>query len=1364
MKPDVALDYVIFQLTPPARTRCELLVARGKETEKLASGLLKPFLSHLKAAEEQILKGADCIKLQPPPGYAGDQGGASLQKAAWFTKGTIERFVRFVSTPEVLEHVSTVETELTQLEETISMQANESSQVTQNSLDGGDNPITDDSSKRRLLRAMDARKMLLQKEQGLAFARASAAGFDMQHMERLLVFCDCFGATRLRDACVKYMAICKKSKEAGLWIDEMEFAGPEATGPHHMSASSDIRYREADMWSDVQSTVGNLQVDEVGDMVSVRSHRTHHGESTRGFSSLDMHHKQGHSDVPNSAMSPTRYRDVNGEYRSHRSIQAAGDYVAQGQEFAGRAYTEDSSLISNSGSGWPPLQSSHALATRYAADHTSEPGTNLDAARHGVRSHRPRRVWGPPPPHFLAKQDHLGLQSTGGLTAFERNNDGDFVTCTTHTMATNSQIVQDTKQGGYPDGDSSLLPKYSEGLPSWATLQEEHWQPSASYGVGAGHGSPHVQDGGPGTGHAQVVSQTGQSQSNQHSLPPFGQQEQKATGNTGAASSASAVNHVVHSGLLTDHDIQSGVEQEAQKFIEQVPSRRLPRRATSPRRRSPSPIRRVQVAHPSLRRSGVMMKHVNYLNSTPNLERIHAKESESSESLAETDESDSAPEYEDDSLPMQGALHLNSGRTSDQKEHELPSTFQDRSTGGSLPSPDQNTGRESWGWNAPTEYGIQPSGESEDQNSAKEFQSMSPKESKGRFYEQYREKRDAKLREELGSKKAEREAKLKSMQEVLERRKAEMAARSGRLSEKYAVLGTEKGDVLIKSKSQKRQKRITARSSPTPVDSVSAGSTPRSSSKHPLTTPSLLAPLAPAPVSAAPSKSSTLGKQSPPKKGANGTIRSTVASPSPSSAPKMTRTSQRRPQSTKQPNTSENPLSRSVPSLAELRKENKKPSLVRTSTYTDRALPGNNKISNTVIRSSTVPLEANGSRPTVRASTTDDKKRHTNTRKSIGVVSESPKEGPASTPLKVSKTPAIDQKPANKVNKRLSLTGAPASDSKPFLRKGRGIGPGDAAKIRRSKVASVPDVVEKSPDEETPATLLPLPSDKEEDQCVSTSVAMSVADLPICEASEPSELVNSESVAPTMDIQPSNLQPMPCDLSSIPVSLPQVEPFMTPQILILSSPDRDASLQHLTIEVPSAVVSDSFSIDDTAIAIASRSPSGSPASQSYPRIQQSRSPDTVQTNTNCLRKKWATSQVSAPPITMKESPRGLKRLLKFGRKKTSASTATEWPSISSPSEADEDAGVVSSERGVWSEDSHVTHIGVKSSASRIHPLSNTHSWLDAVPFVRSSIPTPPPNFKLREDHLSGGSRLKAPRSFFSLSSFRGKSKQSIDRC
>lgn len=39
--------------------------------------------------------------------------------------------------------------------------------------------------------------MLLHKEQGMAFARATAAGFDLQNMEHLLVFADCFGATRL---------------------------------------------------------------------------------------------------------------------------------------------------------------------------------------------------------------------------------------------------------------------------------------------------------------------------------------------------------------------------------------------------------------------------------------------------------------------------------------------------------------------------------------------------------------------------------------------------------------------------------------------------------------------------------------------------------------------------------------------------------------------------------------------------------------------------------------------------------------------------------------------------------------------------------------------------------------------------------------------------------------------------------------------------------------------------------------------------------------------------------------------------------------------------------------------------------------
>jgi hypothetical protein len=44
---------------------------------------------------------------------------------------------------------------------------------------------------------MDSRRLALQKEQGMVFARAGAAGFDMEHLTHLTVFADCFGATRL---------------------------------------------------------------------------------------------------------------------------------------------------------------------------------------------------------------------------------------------------------------------------------------------------------------------------------------------------------------------------------------------------------------------------------------------------------------------------------------------------------------------------------------------------------------------------------------------------------------------------------------------------------------------------------------------------------------------------------------------------------------------------------------------------------------------------------------------------------------------------------------------------------------------------------------------------------------------------------------------------------------------------------------------------------------------------------------------------------------------------------------------------------------------------------------------------------------
>lgn len=163
--------------------RCDLLISKNGKTEKLASGLLNPFLAHLKTAQDQVAKGGYSIILKP-----------KLDKdVSWFTKGTVERFVslslfspfsnmecglpvkicthravcfnansnairvtsvpqlsilvdyksmtrtfcvyrfvRFVSTPEVLERVYTLESEILQIEEAIVIQG--STEAAQNAV------------------------------------------------------------------------------------------------------------------------------------------------------------------------------------------------------------------------------------------------------------------------------------------------------------------------------------------------------------------------------------------------------------------------------------------------------------------------------------------------------------------------------------------------------------------------------------------------------------------------------------------------------------------------------------------------------------------------------------------------------------------------------------------------------------------------------------------------------------------------------------------------------------------------------------------------------------------------------------------------------------------------------------------------------------------------------------------------------------------------------------------------------------------------------------------------------------------------------------------------------------------------------
>ncbi|KAG0491731.1 hypothetical protein HPP92_004774 [Vanilla planifolia] len=86
------LKSAVFQLTP-TRTRFDLVIVANGKTKKIVSGLVNPFLSHLKTAQDQISKGGYSIKLEPDPST----------EAAWFTKETVESFVSSCSTSPPFE-------------------------------------------------------------------------------------------------------------------------------------------------------------------------------------------------------------------------------------------------------------------------------------------------------------------------------------------------------------------------------------------------------------------------------------------------------------------------------------------------------------------------------------------------------------------------------------------------------------------------------------------------------------------------------------------------------------------------------------------------------------------------------------------------------------------------------------------------------------------------------------------------------------------------------------------------------------------------------------------------------------------------------------------------------------------------------------------------------------------------------------------------------------------------------------------------------------------------------------------------------------------------------------------------------------
>ncbi|KAL8128892.1 hypothetical protein V2J09_018047 [Rumex salicifolius] len=230
MKSSARLESAVFQLTP-TRTRFDLVITANGKVEIIASGLLNPFLAHLKSAQEQIGRGGYSIILEP---YRGKSEISQIEEAISFQRNTgVELHgvhVHQVNCKESSEASSRKQNNHVDSGKSGSktlMFGNEEKAIVLYKLDaltpetGGSN-MQGDNSKTQLLRVLETRKGVLQKEQGMAFARALAAGFDIDHIAPLLSFAECFGATRMMEACSRFVDLWKAKHENGQWVEPVE--------------------------------------------------------------------------------------------------------------------------------------------------------------------------------------------------------------------------------------------------------------------------------------------------------------------------------------------------------------------------------------------------------------------------------------------------------------------------------------------------------------------------------------------------------------------------------------------------------------------------------------------------------------------------------------------------------------------------------------------------------------------------------------------------------------------------------------------------------------------------------------------------------------------------------------------------------------------------------------------------------------------------------------------------------------------------------------------------------------------------------------------------------------------------------------
>ncbi|KAF3656128.1 putative trihelix transcription factor GTL1-like [Capsicum annuum] len=1344
MESDSHLDYAVFQLSPK-RSRCELFVSRGGNTEKLASGLLKPFVTHLKIAEEQVALAVQSIKLEVE---------RRKRAESWFTKGTLERFVRFVSTPEILELVNTLDAEMSQLEAARKLYSQGAGdQFDGNGSGGSGVTITADATKKELLRAIDVRLITVQQDLSTACSRAVAAGFNLETVSELQTFAERFGAPRLKEACNKFLTLQERRPEL---ISLREVSGRD-DGAVRCSYGSDMSIDEDPTTPDQLPT------------------GSHHSAGSEKSSTCQQPKPNEFSVEPPEEQSKEKEKEEGEEEKSTDQAKLKRRLSVQERI----SMFENKQKENSGGSGKIAVAKAPELR-RLSSDVSVPPvlrrwsgASDMSIDLGGDRKDNESPVC--TPSSISVSQSKSSEQksfSSTGAASLERSDVQD----SPRTRPNSNSGGLDVDQGRGKSmssshmsraGDKNMKNQPDIGRP-FSTL---HMGKSADVGMTTNTDFKSLQSGKElerskgqisrgslpeqsGAVQAEIWHQKEDTGSIDHLVskrdkaPPrtTGVAAQLDSGSTSRVTETSAAKVLEGNSLNLQSRWRSLSETEEVEKDELSPSDKLASSSQSKvkelghepmkfkkRGGAAELVKKAQDRgdeimsgiSKALLSNKVVLEAEEGLDSflTPPIEQVQRVRQPKANQEMNDDLKIKANELE--KLFAEHKLRA-PGDKSNSTKRSRPGDVQSRSAASSSYRKsvvDNNSNfrtSDSYMFN-------EPSSSSKDVLN-RNFSELSFSEgSRGKSYERYMQKRDTKLREEWNSKGAEKEAKQRAMESSLERSRAEMKAKFAGSAEKDSMVSSShrRAERLRSYNSRsilrRDQQQLVFEQSDNEEDMSELSKQRKYGEDRSFNETSF----------GDDARKSTRGKKPLPVKGLSSSTPRTTVAPVPRSSGKASNNA-----SGKRRIQSENPLAQSVPNFSDMRKENTKPS--STAGKTTRSQSRNyTRSKSTSEEASLIKEDKSRKSQSLRKSSVNiGEFRETSTFDSDGVVL---------TPLKFDKDD-MERSITDKFPK--------SSGSKTLLKKGKDIDFSSRSGLTKTRTSAVSKIVDDNVEYDDmvfePEDSEGRGPDEEEEEFESMTAEIQEN----FDNGEPRLSHDSEKLENSGSENGDVLRSYSQANSASEAVLPSmVSNKLLSGGLVQDSPGESPVSWNTHAHHPFSYPHEMSDVDASV-----DSPVGSPASWNSHSLSQTDS-DAAR-----MRKKWGMAQKpmlvanSSHNQSRKDMARGFKRFLKFGRKNRGTDNLVDWISATT-SEGDDDTEDGRDPSNRSSDDLRKSRMGF----SQEHPSDDSfyenEFFSEQVQALRSSIPAPPTNFKLREDHLSGSS-IKAPRSFFSLSTFRSKGSDS----